>query len=67
MGVEEPYRWKDSVQDAPEIRPWALDGVDNGLRPGFTKFSGTLYDRRWLPVVEELLWLALSQRALPAA
>src|SRR5262249_27004508 len=26
----------------------------NGLRPWFTKFSGTLYDRRWLKVVEDI-------------
>lgn len=54
IGVEEAYRWKDSVQSAPEIRLWALDGIANGLRPWFTKFAGTLHDRRWLPVVEEL-------------
>ncbi len=54
MGVEEPYRWKDSVQSPAEIRIWAKDGIANGLRPWFTKFSGTLHDRRWLPVVEEL-------------
>ncbi len=60
------YRWKDSVQNGPEIRLWALDGIANGLRPWFTKFSGTLHDRRWLPVVEELYALALPQRALPA-
>ncbi len=54
VGVEEPYRWKDSVQDGAEIRLWALDGIAHGLRPWFTKFSGTLYDRRWLPVVEGL-------------
>ena len=54
VGVEEPYRWKDSVQDGAEIRLWALDGIANGIRPWFTKFSGTLYDRRWLPVVEDL-------------
>jgi len=45
VGVEEPYRWKDSVQNGAEVRLWALDGVANGLRPWFTKFSGleTLY------------------------
>ncbi|HUE24923.1 MAG TPA: beta-galactosidase trimerization domain-containing protein [Bryobacteraceae bacterium] len=65
VGVEEPYRWKDSVQDGPEIRLWALDGIANGLRPWFTKFSGTLYDRRWLPVVEELYgWHYRNQRYL---
>ena len=54
VGTEEPYRWKDSVQSGPEIRLWALDGIANDLRPWFTKFGGTLYDKRWLPVVEEL-------------
>ena len=33
VGLEEPYRWKDSVQSAAEIRLWAADGVANGLRP----------------------------------
>ena len=45
VGVEEPYRWKDSVQSAAEIRLWVADGVANGLRPWFTKFSGALHDR----------------------
>jgi len=54
VGVEEPYRWKDSVQSAPEIRLWVADGVANGLRPWFTKFAGTLRDERWLRPVEEL-------------
>jgi hypothetical protein len=54
VGVEEPYRWKDSVQNGDEIRLWAIDGIANDLRPWFTKFSGTLHDKRWLPVVEEL-------------
>ena len=54
VGVEEPYRWKDSVQSEAEIRLWAADGVANGLRPWFTKFSGVLHDERWLKPVEEL-------------
>jgi hypothetical protein len=54
VGLEETYRWKDSVQSGPEIRLWVLDGIANGVRPWFTKFSGTLRDRRWLPVVERL-------------
>jgi len=54
VGVEEAYRWKDSVQSEAEIRIWVVDGVANGLRPWFTKFSGTLHDRRWLSVVEDL-------------
>jgi hypothetical protein len=54
VGVEEPYRWKDSVQNPPEIRMWVIDGIANGLRPWFTKFAATLHDRRWLKVVEDL-------------
>jgi hypothetical protein len=54
VGLEEPYRWKDSVQSDAEIRLWVADGVANGLRPWFTKFSGVLHDERWLPVVEEI-------------
>ncbi|MBI3471231.1 MAG: beta-galactosidase trimerization domain-containing protein, partial [Candidatus Solibacter usitatus] len=54
VGVEEPYRWKDSVQSEAEIRIWVADGVANGLRPWFTKFSGTLHDHRWLKVVEDI-------------
>jgi hypothetical protein len=54
VGVEEPYRWKDSVQAAPEVRLWALEGIANGFRPWFAKFSAVLYDRRWLGPVEDL-------------
>ncbi len=65
VGVEEPYRWKDSVQSAPEIRLWVLDGVANGLRPWFTKFAGSLNDRRWLPVVEDLyVWHHRNEKYL---
>ena len=54
-----------TVQNGPEIRLWALDGVANGLRPWFTKFSGTLHDKRWLPVVEDLYgWLYRNDRYL---
>jgi hypothetical protein len=54
VGVEEPYRWKDSVQSEGEIRLWVADGVANGLRPWFTKFSGVLHDERWLAPVERI-------------
>jgi hypothetical protein len=65
VGVEEPYRWKDSVQTAPEVRLWVLDGVANGLRPWFTKFSATLHDRRWLKTVEDLYgWHYRNERYL---
>jgi len=54
VGVEEPYRWKDSVQSEAEIRVWVADGIANDLRPWFTKFSGVLHDKRWLRVVEDI-------------
>ena len=54
IGVEEPYRWKDSVQHEPEIQLWVAEGTANGMRPWVTKFSGVLYDRRWLPAVERI-------------
>lgn len=54
VGLEEAYRWKDSVQSEPEIRLWVAEGTANGARPWITKFSGVLYDRRWLPVVERI-------------
>jgi len=62
VGVEEPYRWKDSVQSSAEIRIWAAEGIANGMRPWFTKFSGVLHDRRWLKPVEEIYgWLHSSE------
>ena len=54
VGLEEPYRWKDSVQSEPEIKLWVAEGTANGMRPWVTKFSGVLYDRRWLPIVERI-------------
>jgi hypothetical protein len=65
VGLEEPYRWKDSVQSEPEIRLWVADGTANGMRPWVTKFSGVLYDRRWLPVVERIYqWHHAHERYL---
>ncbi len=54
IGLEERYRWKDSVQSEPEIRIWVAEGIANNMRPWFVKFSGTIYDRRWLDVVERI-------------
>jgi hypothetical protein len=54
VGLEEPYRWKDSVQSAAEIRMWVADGIAHDLRPWCTKFNAKPIDRRWLPVVEEI-------------
>jgi Beta-galactosidase trimerisation domain len=65
VGVEEPYRWKDSVQNPDEIRLWVADLVANGMRPWFSKFAGTLHDERWLKPVEELyLWCHGAERYL---
>jgi hypothetical protein len=54
VGVEEQYRWKDSVQSEEEIRIWVAEGTANGMRPWFTKFAGVIYDKRWLDVVEKI-------------
>lgn len=65
VGLEEPYRWKDSVQSEAEIRIWTLDGIANGLRPWFSKFSGVLHDPRWLKVVEDIFtWHKKTERYL---
>ena len=65
IGLEEPYRWKDSVTSNAEIRIWALDAIANGMRPWFTKFSGTLHDERWLQGIEDIyLWTEKNQHYL---
>jgi hypothetical protein len=65
VGVEEAYRWKDSVQSEAEIRIWFADGIANGLRPWFTKFSGTLRDGRWPGVIDDLYrWHHQAERYL---
>jgi hypothetical protein len=65
VGLEEPYRWKDSVTSSAEIRIWVLDAIANGMRPWCSKFSGTLHDERWLNGVEDIyLWAAKNQRFL---
>ena len=65
VGLEEPYRWKDSVQSPNEIRMWVADGIAQGLRPWFVKFNARVQDRRWMPVVEELYtWHHANERYL---
>jgi hypothetical protein len=65
VGLEEPYRWKDSVQSEPEVQLWVADATANGMRPWVTKFSGVLYDRRWLPIVERIYdWHHRNERYL---
>jgi hypothetical protein len=65
VGLEDPYRWKDSVQTEAEVRTWVADGVAHGLRPWFAKFSGTLYDKRWLEIVANIYqWHHRAERYL---
>ncbi len=65
VGLEEPERWKDSVQSPNEIRLWVADGIAQGLRPWFTKFNARPIDQRWLPVVEEIYtWHRANERYL---
>jgi Hypothetical glycosyl hydrolase 6 len=54
VGIEEEYRWKDSVQSDAEIRIWVAEGVANGMRPCFVKFGAYIYDRRWMEAVAKL-------------
>jgi hypothetical protein len=51
IGLEEAYRWKDSVQSEAELRIWVAEGTANNMRPWFVKFAGSIYDRRWLDTV----------------
>ncbi len=65
VGLEEPYRWKDSVQEGPEIRIWVLEELAHGTRPWWTKFVATLHDRRWLPTIADIYqWAAANERYL---
>lgn len=65
VGLEEPYRWKDSVQGPDELKLWVADATANGARPWFTKFSGIIYDRRWLSAIEEIYgWHYRNERYL---
>ncbi|GHB67506.1 alpha-amylase family protein [Persicitalea jodogahamensis] len=54
IGLEEEFRWKDSVQSDAEIRTWVAEGTANGMRPCFVKFGGDIYDKRWMNSVAEL-------------
>jgi hypothetical protein len=65
VGNDDAHRWKDSVQSAAELRLWTLECIANGMRPWVVKFCGTLYDRRWIPVVEDIYnWHAANERFL---
>jgi Hypothetical glycosyl hydrolase 6/Beta-galactosidase trimerisation domain len=63
VGLEEPERWKDSVQSPNEIRMWVADGIAQGMRPWFVKFNARPIDKRWMPVVEEIFtWHHANER-----
>lgn len=65
VGLEEPYRWKDSVTSNAEMRIWVLDAIANGMRPWCSKFSATLHDERWLKGVEDIYeWTELNRSYL---
>jgi Hypothetical glycosyl hydrolase 6/Beta-galactosidase trimerisation domain len=54
VGLEDSYRWKDSVTSEAELRIWAFDAIAHGMVPWCCKFSATLHDERWLPWVEDI-------------
>jgi hypothetical protein len=54
VGLEAPYRWKDSVQSPDEIRAWAVDGIAQGFRPWVIKFNAKPLDHRWFKPVEQV-------------
>jgi len=54
VGVEEEYRWKDSVQNDAEIRIWVAEGVANGMKPCFVKFGGNIFDKRWMDTIASM-------------
>jgi len=65
VGLEEEWRWKDSVQSGDEIKLWMVDGIAQGLRPWFTKFNAKPIDKRWLPVVEDVFkWHYANEKYL---
>jgi hypothetical protein len=65
VGLEDEFRWKDSVQNGDEIRLWMVDGIAQGLRPWFVKFNAKPIDKRWLPVIEQMyVWHAKHERYL---
>jgi Hypothetical glycosyl hydrolase 6/Beta-galactosidase trimerisation domain len=65
VGLEEPYRWKDSVQTPAELRLWVVDGIAHGLRPWFAKFNAKPFDPRWMPPVQEVYdWHWRNERYL---
>ena len=54
VGIEEEFRWKDSVQNDAEIRIWVAEGTANGMKPCFVKFGANIFDKRWMNAVEKM-------------
>ena len=54
VGIEEEFRWKDSVQNDAEIRIWVAEGVANGMKPCFVKFGAVINDKRWMDAVAKM-------------
>lgn len=54
VGIEEEFRWKDSVQSDAEIKIWVAEGTANGMKPCFVKFGGVINDKRWMNAVEKM-------------
>ena len=54
VGLEDKWRWKDSVQNGAETRLWMADGIAQDFRPAFTKFNAKPFDMRWFPVVNDV-------------
>jgi Hypothetical glycosyl hydrolase 6/Beta-galactosidase trimerisation domain len=54
VGLEDKWRWKDSVQSGDELRLWIADGIAQNYRPAFTKFNAKPFDMRWFPVIQEI-------------
>jgi hypothetical protein len=54
VGIEEEFRWKDSVQNDAEIRIWVAQGTANGMKPCFVKFGGNIFDKRWMDAVAKM-------------
>jgi len=65
IGLEEVFRWKDSVQSPAEIRLWLAEAIAQGFRPWLCKFNAKPFDKRWMPVVADVYqWHAANQRYL---
>lgn len=65
VGVEEPYRWKDSFQSEAEQRVWMAGGIANGLLVSFGKTGAKVYDERWLDFTADIFrWHHRHERYL---